>query len=251
MQALRANAGNAALNTPVLERLRVDMAAMYDGMHPHLTREETDILSLWLTQVPPAVQKATEQQIVQAEMPLGHLALPWFLSQVSEEEYAHFMGHALPPPVQCLLHRLWRPRFHSRMFPLLASIYDPSVVSPHLKPAGNWFWCCAGYDADDPKNSGLPIGEVWHRSAEQEGRFAQFRDTVALSAAAVAAAAAPPPAVAPSQVVMGASPATSLPAGAGAAPEAASGAGAIPVAAPMPPPVEVGAATAITTGAAK
>lgn len=121
---------------------------------------EENVIPQWKA-LPSAVREATELTLASGKG-WKHPAytLPWLTAQVHELQFESSvlpqLGASWPLPaklVRSFAVKLWRPRWHGRIMPLLVSVYclklslgiTPPVKSPHEAhpksvPA---FWCCA------------------------------------------------------------------------------------------------------------
>lgn len=97
-------------------------------LHPlimeHMTRAEYD---------------ATTVAIIKRSFKAVHYELPWAVENMSKADRDEFFTE-VPAPLLWMLRNKWGPHWKARVTPLLDSIIDDKVASPHTKPAPSWFW---------------------------------------------------------------------------------------------------------------
>jgi hypothetical protein len=185
--------------------------------------EEDNLMPQWRA-LPMAFRDPLEARLARGKgLSQPALTLPWLTASLPDLE---FDAYAASLGGGCLgssrrLAATWRPHWHLRVMPLLVSVYDPAVPSPHtLPPAPRCLCFCArGGDAamaaaaagrPGDEASGPALGAAWgfgrdaawvsRAMAEEDGRHAlassRFAGTGGGAATASARSAASPSLVA-------------------------------------------------------
>lgn len=125
-----------------------ELWAKYDAsFREHIGEEDVLIWPLMRAHFTLKEYEAVTAKIMKNAQSLGHYLLPWFCAAGDKDMVAGVLG-MLPPPVRLLLRRKWIPHWHTYVIPLLVSIVDPGVKSPHKRAKPSAWWCCGAYSTE-------------------------------------------------------------------------------------------------------
>lgn len=170
-------AGALSLDASAKEPPRGLFLFFADALRAHTLRVDRELLDGPFAFVPEAGKIRMRIAVDERVQPIGQWWVPWISARYGEEAYLEILNDVpvcCAPTTQLTTHRYYRPQWRSRIAPLLPSIWTELseeerakwvhpprevVISPTAKRPPYWFWCCFGYDVEDPQAASVCCGQ--------------------------------------------------------------------------------------------